>query len=90
MAEYQIQDAGGVELLASACAALDRAESLADAIARDGAVIYVRGTPRSHPGCKDELACRAYLTRTLERLGLNLETVKPPGRPPNPRGWSPT
>ena len=90
MGAYRIEDEGGIELLAQACAALDRAEALAAAIAEDGAVIHVRGVPRSQPGCKDELACRAFVTRTLERLGLNVETVKPPGRPTKPCGWIPT
>jgi hypothetical protein len=26
--------------------------------------------------------------RTLERLGLNIEPIKPPGRPTRPRGWT--
>jgi hypothetical protein len=30
--EYKIQDAGGVEMLASACASLDRAEQLHECI----------------------------------------------------------
>jgi hypothetical protein len=88
MAAYRIEDEGGIELLAQACAALDRAEALAEAIAKDGAVIHTESGPKSHPACKDELACRAFVVRTLERLGLNVEAVKPPGRPPRPRGWT--
>jgi hypothetical protein len=89
--EYGIRDRGGIELLAQACSAVDRAESLAAAIERDGAVVYGRGgVPRSHPAAKDELACRAFVVRTLERLGLNVEAVKPgPGRPVQPFGWIP-
>ena len=87
-AEFAITDVGGIELLCLACQALDRAENLADAIARDGATIYSRtGVPRSHPSIKDELACRAFVVRTLERLGLNVEAVRPPGRPAKPFGW---
>src|SRR5262249_36549311 len=68
-AEYGIRDTGGIELLAQACVSLDRAEGLAEAITRNGDVIYSRaGVPRSHPAVKDELACRAFVTRTLERL----------------------
>jgi len=90
MAEYRIQDRGGIELLAQACQSLDRAEALRDAIDRDGNTIYTpSGMPKSHPAIKDELACRAFVVRTLERLGLNIETIKPPGRPPRPFGWSP-
>jgi hypothetical protein len=90
-AAYGITDRGGIELLAQACAACDRAEALAEAIARDGSVVYSRaGVPKSHPAAKDELACRAFVVRTLERLGLNVEAVKPgPGRPPSAFGWTP-
>jgi hypothetical protein len=85
MREYGISDTGGIELLAQACQALDRAEALADAIARDGATIYSRtGVPKTHPACKDELACRAFVVKTLERLGLNVEAISKPGRPTKP------
>jgi hypothetical protein len=89
-AAYGITDRGGIELLAQACAACDRAEGLAEAIARDGPVIYTRaGIPKSHPAAKDELACRAFIVKTLERLGLNVEAVKPTsGRPTNPYGYT--
>jgi len=36
---------------------------------------------KTHPGVKDELACRGFVCRTLHRLGLNVETIKPKGRP---------
>jgi hypothetical protein len=81
MGEYRIEDTGGIELLAQACAALDRAEALAAAIYEDGCVIRGENGPRSHPACKDELACRAFVARTLERLGLNVEA-------PTSKGWS--
>jgi hypothetical protein len=85
--EYSVIDVGGVELLAQACQALDRAESLAEAIAVDGPVIRNRaGIPRSHPSIKDELQLRAFIVKTIEKLGINFEAVKPPGRP---SGWSP-
>jgi hypothetical protein len=88
-AEYRIEDTGGIELLTQACQALDRAEELAAAIAHDGSVVYSRtGAPKTHPAVKDELACRAFLVRTIERLGLNVEAIKPTiGRPPNSTGW---
>jgi hypothetical protein len=81
--EYPIEDVGGIELLAQACAALDRAEALAACIAEDGEVIYLRGCPKAHPAVKDELACRAFVVRTLQRLGLNVvvEPSRPVGRP---------
>ena len=58
---YRIEDVGGIELLAQACAGEDRAEMLAEAIERDGAVVYSRsGVPRTHPAIKDEITCRAF------------------------------
>jgi hypothetical protein len=64
--EYRVADTGGAEILAQACSALDRAESLAEAIERDGPVILTRtGVPKAHPACKDELACRAFIVRSL-------------------------
>jgi len=76
--EYAISDAPGCELLCQACASLDTAESLGEAIARDGHVIYSRaGVPRPHPAIKDQLACRSFTVKTLERLGVTTEGVKP-------------
>jgi hypothetical protein len=89
--EYAIADRGGTEILAQLCAALDRAEMLREAVERDGPVVYSSrgGAPRVHPAVKDELACRAFINRSLERLGLNVEAVKPgPGRPATPTGWT--
>src|SRR5688572_18548465 len=82
-AEYNITDTGGVELLAQAAAALDRAEALAERINADGETISTsRGGLRSHPCLKDELASRAFVCRTLQRLGLNVEALQPgAGRP---------
>ena len=83
MKQYSICDVGGVELLAQAAQALDRAEAIAARIAHDGEVIYGRTGPRAHPAVKDELACRAFVVRTLQRLGLNIEQeqARPVGRP---------
>jgi len=89
-AEYNIRDRGGIELLAQACAALDRAEALAETITRDGCIVYSRtGVPKSHPGIKDETACRAFVVRMLEKLGLNWEGIKTVGGQTSPVGWIP-
>jgi hypothetical protein len=90
MSEYKIEDTGGIEILAQCCAALDRAEALAAAIIEDGCVIRGDNGLRSHPAVKDELACRAFIARSLERLGLNVEPIKPVGRPPTSKGWTGT
>jgi hypothetical protein len=87
--EYQITDTGGVEVLAQICAALDRAEQLSEAIEREGPLVPTsNGTMRGHPAIKDELVCRTFIVRSLQRLGVNVSVVPPrgPGRPPS-RGW---
>jgi hypothetical protein len=79
--EYHILDCGGVELLCLACQALDRAESLSEAIAEDGQTIRTRSGIRAHPALRDELANRALCARLLGKLGIASEPIKPPGRP---------
>jgi hypothetical protein len=89
MAAYDIDDEGGREMLAQACAALDRVEALREQIDRDGPIVKVRGAVREHPALKAELAGRAFVVRTLHRLGLDVEPVRPSaGRPPAVGGWS--
>jgi hypothetical protein len=74
-------DRGGIELLAQICASADRAEALAEAIERDGETIRTTTGPRVHPAVREELAIRAFICRGLTKLGLNVETIKAPGRP---------
>jgi hypothetical protein len=89
--EFGIVDRGGIELLAQACGALDLVEALGEAIGRDGVIVYGRtGSPKAHPAVKDQIAARAFLVRTLEKLGVTTENIKPgPGRPPSAFGWMP-
>ena len=82
MAEYDIQDRGGLELLCLA-AETTRPRSAAGRADRcRGRSVRTKNGPKAHPALRDELAGRAFVARTLERLGLNIETVKPVGRPP--------
>jgi hypothetical protein len=85
-AEYHILDCGGIELLCLACQALDRAESLSEAIAAEGQTVCTR---IGGPALRDELANRAFVTRTLAKLGIANEPVKSPGRPASGLGWIP-
>jgi hypothetical protein len=85
MAEYRIEDRGGIELLAQVCAAQDRVKSLKAAIDRDG----TKNGPKAHPALRDELQIRSFICRTLERLGLNVEVVKPVDRPSGYASWVP-
>ena len=84
--EYRVDDIGGIETLCQICGAADRVEQLANQIAIDGCVVYGKTGPKAHPALRDELANRAFIVRGLQRLGLNIESVKPQGRP---AGWSP-
>jgi len=83
MSEYQIADCGGLEILQQICSTVDRVESLAEQIDKDGEMIQVKGQLRPHPLLRDEIANRSYITRNLQRLGLNIEAVRPVGRPGN-------
>ena len=89
MSEYDVADSGGIEMLAQACAGADLAETLCAEIERDGAVIRQRGAVRAHPAIKDLVACRSFVVRTLIKLGLNFEPVRPAvGRPGKFAGWA--
>lgn len=80
--EYDISDAGGIEILLQVCRATDRVESLCEQIDSDGEVVMVKGVPKPHPLLRDEIQIRAFICRGLQKLGLNVEAVKPVGRPP--------
>jgi P27 family predicted phage terminase small subunit len=80
--EYSVADSGGLEMLQLACEALDRIAALREQIDRDGEVIRVRGMIKDHPALKHVEAAEAFIVRTLSRMGLNYEAVKPSvGRP---------
>src|SRR5262249_21640636 len=82
-AEYDISDAGGRALLEQCAFAYDRAERLRAEIDAAGEIIRGSRGPREHPGLRGELAARAFVVRTLQRLGINLEAIRQgPGRPP--------
>jgi phage terminase small subunit len=82
MSEYDVQDAGGLAMLAQACEACDRLEALAEHIRNDGEIVRTKAGPKDHPALKHELANRAFIVRTLSRLGLDVEAIKPMGRLP--------
>jgi hypothetical protein len=85
--EYAIEDVAGIEMMTQACQALDRAEALAEQIEEDGPVLRTRGTVRAHPAIPSELQNRAFVVRTLAKLGLNYEAIKAQGRPTSAEGW---
>jgi hypothetical protein len=88
--DYEIEDSGGLEMLGQACAALDRAEECREAVDHSGLLLKCKGgVIRENPAAKIELANRAFVVRTLARLGLDVEAVKPVGRPGKSIGWQP-
>ena len=68
-------------MLMQAAHTADRIAELSAAIAKDGATIRTKTGVKSNPAIRDELQGRAFIVRTLEKLGLNLEALKPPGKP---------
>jgi hypothetical protein len=87
--EYAIGDAGGLELLAQICAAADTVAALSAEIERDGPVIRTARGTKPNPCLRDLLNHRAFITRTMTKLGINVESVKPMGRPSIPTSWVP-
>ena len=87
-AEYQISDIGGREILTQACELLDRVERLRAEIDRDGEIIRTKNGPRVHPGINQETHLPVAIGKMLDRLGLNLEPVKPHGGQPRTMGWT--
>jgi hypothetical protein len=85
--EFHVYDTGGVELLLQACAMQDRVEAMAAQINADGELVHTKAGPREHPLLKGELQGRSFIVRTLGRLGVTDETLKPIGRPPSGIGW---
>src|SRR5262245_4446725 len=82
--EYDVDDAAGIELLTLACESLDRAAAIGELIdhAGEGSVHSETGIVRSNPMVKDELACRAFVSKCIERLGLNSEIPRATGGRP--------
>jgi hypothetical protein len=88
MSEFDISDAGGLALLEQIASAYDRAERLRIEIDRDGEIVHTRTGMREHPGLRAELASRSFVVRSLQRLGINLEAVRPgSGHRPKP-AWA--
>jgi hypothetical protein len=83
MTEYDVQDAGGLELLNQLCAGLDDIASYDAIIDAEGVMIRTKTGTKAHPLLKERLSVRAFVARTIVRLGLNVEVIRPTsGRPP--------
>ncbi len=88
MSEYNICDSGGQQMLQQICEAADRVHEFGAIISRDGPVVRTKHGPKDHPLLKHELAARAFIVRSLARLGLDVEPVRAVGRPPGNFTWS--
>ena len=79
---YAFHDPGSVETLHQCCLAADRAQACREIIDRDGEMLKTKAGVRAHPLLREELNNRMFVTRSLQRLGLDLEPVRAgPGRP---------
>jgi hypothetical protein len=87
MGEYDIRDSGGREMLRQICEAADRVDEFSKIIAGDGAIVRTKYGPKDHPLIKHELAARAFVVRSLHRLGLDVEPIGRIGRPTQSSGW---
>jgi hypothetical protein len=82
LSQYDIRDAGGLATLEEACVQRDRATEFAAIVARDGSMIRTKSGPKEHPLIRHEREARALMCRLLQRLGLDMEPVRPgAGRP---------
>jgi hypothetical protein len=81
MAEYDIRDSGGQQMLQQICEAADRVHEFGAIISRDGPVVRTKAGPKDHPLIKHELAARSFIVRSLHRLGLDVEPIRAVGRP---------
>jgi hypothetical protein len=80
--QYQVDDAGGRELLTLCCQSLDRAEALRAKIDEDGEIVRTKTGVRDHPALKHEIQNRSFVAKCLSRLGVALEAPsRPVGRP---------
>jgi hypothetical protein len=70
--------------------AADRAEALAAVIDQDGERIMTKTGPKDHPCLKHELAARAFVVKTLQKLGITDEPLKTIGHPRRDLGWTPS
>ena len=75
-ADYVIDDAGGLAMLAQICAAADRVAEYASSIARDGPTIRTKAGLKDHPLLRHELAAQSFIVRSLHRLGLDITPAR--------------
>ncbi len=84
LAEYDVQDAGGLLTLQTALEAFDRMRQAQRTIREEGPTVLDRWRQRKpHPLLNVERDARAQMLMALKALNLDLEpTQNGPGRPP--------
>lgn len=81
--EYSINDCAGLRILRVALEAFDRAQAAREQIDNDGmTVVDKAGQVKPHPLLPIERDSRAAFLAGLKHLNLDLEPIKPMGRPP--------
>jgi hypothetical protein len=75
-------------MLLQVCQAKDRLARLQARINDDGEIVRTPNGPKLHPAVAEERALRAFIVRTLAKLGITVESIKPVGRPPMAMGWT--
>jgi hypothetical protein len=75
--QFEWSDRGSDEVLAQLCAARQRAERCIRIIDEQGEMLTMRGQIKAHPLLREELANRAFVVRSLAKLGLDLEPLRP-------------
>ena len=83
-AEYEIEDAAGLDLLADYCTFFDRREQAREIIRRDGPTVLDRFRQiQAHPACRVERDSSAAMIKILRALNLDVMPLNSqPGRPP--------
>ena len=87
MAEYQVDDPAGAELLRLAAEALDRAAQARQILAAEGLTIEGRFGGKTHPAVAIERDSSLRAARLLRELGVTLD---PPEQSRPPSRWRPT
>jgi phage terminase small subunit len=80
--DFVVEDAAGRVLLTEALVAWDRCEQARALIEKEGSIVRDRfGQPIPHPGVKIERDSRAQFLAALKQLNLDVQPVRPVGRP---------
>ncbi len=85
---YSIFDAGGMLLLRTAAECFDRLRQFQEIVDKDGLIQKDKaGRLKPHPLLIEERNARAQMMAAIKALNLDLEPVKTPGRPTQPKSW---